>query len=504
MFGITDEQAYMIEALLTSSLFQNDPITANIYAAGIQNEQMSVAQEALASVATSNLAPNAPNIAAIQNRITALCQEHNLTPTGSSPETGWFTFSGTAADAQILSLESDIKEVSTNFYGEECDFSDSTPYFRGADPSFWNLDLLNYRPELYPYHADSDIYRGSADRQFPRRDNSFWLHNTGYQTEIWMPDTGIFGGITTNPDFMTAPGSLVSRVKSKETNGLPKVLGGVAGGGSHGTAMASLAAGLTCGVSKGADIYPIHIVSNNTYTINNLVIALQYARQNLVKPAVVSISLASSSTNSLVTQEINALLTMGVPVVIAAGNGYKNALAVPAAIVVGMASIGTTISAMTMPPATAPAPGPYLTGAPLYAIGLVDSDVDIFAPSANVNVPSNLSPSDKQVFLRDRGGMLVQYGYQVAGPAPLYYGYMGDAGTSGATATTAGVIGMYLRAYAAPTAPFTNLPAQVEAWIQNQSTKLKLRNPSNQSTTLQNGAQNRFLHLPPYAFGPIT
>ena len=108
----------------------------------------------------------------------------------------------------------------------------------------------------------------------------------------------------------------------------------------HGTEVASIAAGLTVGVAKKANIHVAQVLDCEGQGQNSdLVAALDWIIRNHNKPAVVNMSVGGPPSKS-VDDAVNALISRGVPVVIAAGNSGIDACTqspsrVDAAIVVG-------------------------------------------------------------------------------------------------------------------------------------------------------------------------
>jgi subtilisin family serine protease len=95
----------------------------------------------------------------------------------------------------------------------------------------------------------------------------------------------------------------------------------------HGTHVAGIGGGYTVGVAKGAKIFGLRIIGcDKTGAVSDAVEALVYLSKVIQKPAVINMSLGSSDglRGNTLPAAISALTSMGVPVVIAAGNSAQN------------------------------------------------------------------------------------------------------------------------------------------------------------------------------------
>lgn len=145
-------------------------------------------------------------------------------------------------------------------------------------------------------------------------DGIYDSRNNGAGVNIYIVDTGV----RTSHNEFGSRASLVYSVSGSSGNYC----------GNHGTSVASVAAGSTVGVARGANIRAVKITEQSSgscsITLFNLLEALAWLVDNAVAPAVINLSLsgaASSSIDSLVNQ----LNNRNVVVVAAAGNdGQRN------------------------------------------------------------------------------------------------------------------------------------------------------------------------------------
>lgn len=98
---------------------------------------------------------------------------------------------------------------------------------------------------------------------------------------------------------------------------------------SHGTGVASIAAGFVTGVAKNAFIHAVRVIGcNNEGLATDAGIGLKWIRDNHQKPAVVIMAIASKAgdeISSVMTTETQALINAGVIVVAGAGNDRLDA-----------------------------------------------------------------------------------------------------------------------------------------------------------------------------------
>jgi hypothetical protein len=157
--------------------------------------------------------------------------------------------------------------------------------------------------------------------------NQFSFNLTGEGVNIYTLDSGIW---IQHKEF----GSRGSLVFSTFGAGLNYDCSG------HGTEVASVAAGLRVGVAKKANIMVAQVLDCEGQGQNSdLVSALDWIISNHKKPAVLNLSVGGPPSKS-VDDAVNAVISRGVPVVVAAGNSGLDACTqspsrVDSAIVVG-------------------------------------------------------------------------------------------------------------------------------------------------------------------------
>jgi subtilisin family serine protease len=152
----------------------------------------------------------------------------------------------------------------------------------------------------------------------------------------------------------------------------------------HGSHVAGSAAGLQCGIAKGANVVAVRVLdANGVGTVAATVSALDWVAANARPPAVVSMSLgvASGDYSRAMEQAVRALVqTHGIVVVVAAGNAAGEACqfspaAVPEAITVG----ASDLAGKWAPPGTQAPPEEGV-----YEDGNMGACVDLFAPGVEV------------------------------------------------------------------------------------------------------------------------
>lgn len=232
-------------------------------------------------------------------------------------------------------------------------------------------------------------------------------------------------------------------------------------GGFHGTAVASVAAGTTVGVAKGAPITSVIVLSceGEGNTTIEFVNGLMWVANHAVKPAVANVSVGecagipnpggggpggfpagqtggcTETISPMVDQAIQAMVSAGVTVVVAAGNASADACNNSPAHVSTAMAIGAVDSTLAM-----------------WSGSDYGKCVAMFAPGVNVLVANDTSTT--------------KYAVQL--------------GTSLAAPFVTGVVALYLQAH--PTAT----PAQVR-------TAMLGRAASNQLTGIGTGSPNLFL-----------
>jgi len=165
-------------------------------------------------------------------------------------------------------------------------------------------------------------------------DGSYNYTSTGLGVKVYVVDTGV---LATHTD-------LTPRVDS--ANGFTAISDGLGNsdGNGHGTHVSGTIAGTKYGMAKAATIVPVRVLdSAGSGTTSGVIaglnfVANQVATQHITK-AVVNMSLGGGFSQAL-NDSVAALVNLGVPVVVAAGNSSANACnyspsSTPTAITVG-------------------------------------------------------------------------------------------------------------------------------------------------------------------------
>jgi len=151
------------------------------------------------------------------------------------------------------------------------------------------------------------------------RDGTYVTKDTGKNVDVYIVDTGVDG---TQPDLAgrVFPGTNILAPTGTVQPGNTDCHG-------HGTFCASIAAGLTYGVARGASIYPVKVMDcQGAGTVFSLISGIAWSRdmaslnwRNNVRRGVISMSLVCGA-NSMVDQAVQSAVGEGVTVVSAAGN----------------------------------------------------------------------------------------------------------------------------------------------------------------------------------------
>lgn len=226
--------------------------------------------------------------------------------------------------------------------------------------------------------------------------------------------------------------------------------GGEADCTGHGTGVASVIAGAESGIARGANIFSARVLDGDGIGDSTVIVdALNEIRRQLVKPAVVNISVAGVNSRSM-NRAVRRLVEAGAVVVVGAGNGDP------------VTGIEVGIDACPFSPANEPLAITVANADPLNDFRSGTSNfgpcVDIFAPGENIAMAGSQTDSDTQF----RGG------------------------TSFAAPHVAGVAALLLAANPAAT------PAQITAQILDNATRDVVRD-------IGTGSPNKLL----YAFAPV-
>lgn len=165
--------------------------------------------------------------------------------------------------------------------------------------------------------------------------------NKGRGSNIYVFDTGIrhshrdFGG-------RAIPTLDMSSGRAQECNGNTNCARDADG---HGTHCAGSAGGATFGVAPQARIYSVKVLSDQgTGSWSWSYEGLDWVGMKGRRPAVISMSLGGSGTGSSMRRAVDAAVSAGVTVVVAAGNENDNACGYSPAFVPSAISVGSTTS----------------------------------------------------------------------------------------------------------------------------------------------------------------
>jgi len=164
---------------------------------------------------------------------------------------------------------------------------------------------------------------------------------TGSSATVFVLDTGVR---TTHNDFggRAASGADVSSGSLVECNGATNC---AADNEGHGTHCAGTAVGTNYGVATSAQMRSIKVLSDQgsgawSWSYQ----ALDWLATSSVRPAVASMSLGGSGTQQAMKDAVDAAVSAGVTVVVAAGNQGSNACNYSPAFVPSAITVGSTTS----------------------------------------------------------------------------------------------------------------------------------------------------------------
>ena len=149
----------------------------------------------------------------------------------------------------------------------------------------------------------------------------------------------------------------------------------------HGTSVASAIGGSTYGIAKKALLHSVRVLEcSNRGSVSQLLQGLDWVLANASSPAIANMSVTVEGGSLLVDAAVQRLVDAGIPTVVAAGNGSRDACLespgrLPAVITVGGS-----------------APGDWM-----YSFSDYGSCVDLFAPADSVEVATNANPTSHGV-----------------------------------------------------------------------------------------------------------
>lgn len=188
---------------------------------------------------------------------------------------------------------------------------------------------------------------------------------------------------------------------------------GTADCNGHGTAVASVAAGLVHGVAKGATVHPVRVFDcSGSGAVSAVLAGIEWVTANATFPAVASLSFSGSASPSLDTA-VNASIDAGVTYAVAAGNDGLDACAssparVPRALTVAASGLGELPGGASVDVVWSPSnQGPC---------------VDLFAPGVEISAATAADDLATGVFDGTSLGAA-----HVAGAAALFLEKHGDA-----------------------------------------------------------------------------
>jgi len=196
-----------------------------------------------------------------------------------------------------------------------------------------NEDNLAQQPPafLQPGAATWGLNRIGADQK-----DTF-----GAGVTIFVLDTGVR---TTHNDFTgrASPGADMSSGSLEECSGNLNCAEDRQG---HGTHCAGTAAGSTYGVATSAQLQSVKVLSDQGSGSWSWSFAvLDWLATSAVRPAVASMSLGGSGTSSAMKDAVDAAISGGVVVVVAAGNENSDACGFSPAYVPNAITVGSTVS----------------------------------------------------------------------------------------------------------------------------------------------------------------
>merc|ERR1719367_2733561 len=162
-------------------------------------------------------------------------------------------------------------------------------------------------------------------------------NNGGAGVHVYVLDTGVR---TTHTDF---GGRAIPTYDSIDAPNVcsPSDTTCAGDGHGHGTHCAGTVAGSLYGVAKGATIHAVKVLSDSgSGSLTGIIMALDWIRQNALRPAVVSMSLGGGGTPQSMRDAIHNVFLANITTVVAAGNSNRDACGytpahVPSAITVG-------------------------------------------------------------------------------------------------------------------------------------------------------------------------
>jgi aqualysin 1 len=159
-------------------------------------------------------------------------------------------------------------------------------------------------------------------------DGYYGIGGTGQNINVYVLDTGIR---TTHSDFQGRATSDYNAIN--DGNGSTDCNG-------HGTFVAATIGGNQYGIAKKANLRSVRVLDcTGTGTASNIIAGINWITANVKKPALVNVSLGSS-TNSSVDSAVQTSINSGITYVIAAGNNNADASGTSPARVTAAITVG--------------------------------------------------------------------------------------------------------------------------------------------------------------------
>lgn len=248
--------------------------------------------------------------------------------------------------------------------------------FAAAFPNRAAAEALRSNPAVVSVEEDAVLTVKAAqynpswgldrvDQRSNGLDGVFNYFHTGAGANVYVLDTGIYGG---HSEFSGRQGT-TSATYVYPYNAWSDCNG-------HGTAVASIAAGTTYGVAKGATLHPIQAFGCDGNGLTSDVVAgIEFVINYGAMPAVINMSLGSAA-NTTVDDAVRAAMNDWITVVTAAGNSNTDACTESPARVSGAITVGATTASDYRHPESN-----------------YGSCVDLFAPGYNIDAASNTGGS---------------------------------------------------------------------------------------------------------------
>ena len=171
---------------------------------------------------------------------------------------------------------------------------------------------------------------------------SYTFDTLGTGVNAYLIDTGIR---FSHDDFLPFPGAAAAAGVSRAAAAV-SVFGDddASDCNGHGTQTASLLGGLAFGVAKNVSLWAVRAVDcDGTTSFSSILQGLEWVAEHHRKPAVVNLSVRSTTDNVALSRALSALSrTHGIPTVVAAGNDGADACSSLPSNASGVLAVGAT------------------------------------------------------------------------------------------------------------------------------------------------------------------